>query len=109
VKLSGGQRQRIALARALILDRPIIIIDDGLSAVDMKTEHAIIRSIASYLKDKTCISISHRVAPLVEAREILVMDEGSIVARGTHTDLLKINEFYRTIYTHQSIAQEQKR
>ena len=108
VKLSGGQRQRIALARALILDRPIIIIDDGLSAVDMKTEHTIIRSIAPYLKDKICIIISHRVAPLVEAREILVMDEGSVVARGTHTDLLKINEFYRTIYTHQSIAQEQK-
>lgn len=109
VKLSGGQRQRIALARALILDRPIIIIDDGLSAVDMKTEHAIIRSIAPYLKNKTCIIISHRVAPLVEARDILVMAEGSVVARGTHKDLLRTNKFYRTIYTHQSIAQEQKR
>ena len=109
VKLSGGQRQRIALARALILDRPIIIIDDGLSAVDMKTEHAIIRSIAPYLKNKTCIIISHRVAPLVEARNIVVMDEGSIVAQGTHQDLLITNKFYRTIYTHQSIAQEPKR
>lgn len=106
VKLSGGQRQRIALARALLLDRPIIIIDDGLSAVDMKTEHAIIRSIASYLKDRICITVSHRVAPLVDAREILVMDKGNIVARGKHGDLINKNEFYTTIYTHQATAKE---
>lgn len=106
VKLSGGQRQRIALARALILDRPVIIIDDGLSAVDMKTEHAIIQSIASYLKDRMCIIVSHRVAPLVAAREILVMDKGSIVAHGTHQDLLEKSDFYAAIYRHQSIARE---
>jgi len=106
VKLSGGQRQRIALARALILDRPIIIIDDGLSAVDMKTEHAIIRSIAPYLKNKIAVIVSHRVSPLVEAKDILVMDAGRVVARGTHEDLLRTNTFYKTIYTHQSIAQE---
>ena len=60
IKLSGGQRQRIAIARALLLDRPIIIIDDGLSAVDMETEHAIIRSIASYLRGA---HLHHRVSP----------------------------------------------
>lgn len=102
VKLSGGQRQRIALARALILDRDIIIIDDGLSAVDMETEHQIIRSIASYLKGRICIVVSHRVAPLIESGEIFVMDGGRIVARGSHEDLLGTNEFYRTIYTHQN-------
>lgn len=102
VKLSGGQRQRIAIARALLLDRPIIIIDDGLSAVDMETEHAIIRSIASYLKGRTCIVVSHRIAPLAEAQEILVMEHGRIVAKGSHQELLERSSFYATIY-HQQI------
>jgi ATP-binding cassette subfamily B protein len=108
VKLSGGQRQRIALARALILDHPVLIIDDGLSAVDMKTEHAIIEAIASYLKERICIVVSHRVAPLIAAREILVMDKGCIVARGTHQELLKTSDFYATIFSHQAAALEEE-
>lgn len=103
VKLSGGQRQRLAIARALLLNRPVIIIDDGLSAVDMETEHAIIRSIAGYLKGHTCIIVSHRVAPLADAREIIVMDRGRIVARGTHEKLLEQNQFYETIYRQQTM------
>lgn len=102
VKLSGGQRQRLAIARALLLDRPVIIIDDGLSAVDMETEHAIIHSIAYYLKDRTCIVVSHRVAPLAEANEILVMEAGRIVARGSHSELLENSSFYATIYRQQT-------
>ncbi|MCG2748359.1 MAG: ABC transporter ATP-binding protein/permease [Desulfobulbaceae bacterium] len=102
VKLSGGQRQRIALARALLLDRPIIIIDDGLSAVDMETEQAIIRSMASYLQGRTCIVVSHRVAPLADAGEILVMDQGRIAARGNHAFLFANNPFYAKIYTYQT-------
>jgi ATP-binding cassette, subfamily B, multidrug efflux pump len=102
IKLSGGQRQRLAIARALLLDRPIIIIDDGLSAVDMETEHAIILSIASYLKGRTCIIVSHRVAPLADANEILVMDNGRIVDRGPHEELIKRSAFYATIYRHQT-------
>ncbi len=102
VKLSGGQRQRVALARALLLNRPILIIDDGLSAVDMETEHAIILSLASYLKDRTCVIVSHRVAPLAEAREIVVMEEGRIVARGDHGELLERSPFYATIYRRQT-------
>ncbi|MFZ5760503.1 MAG: ABC transporter ATP-binding protein [Thermodesulfobacteriota bacterium] len=104
VKLSGGQRQRIALARALLLDRPIIIIDDGLSAVDMETEHAIIAGIAAMLRGKICLIVSHRVAPLADAGEILVMEQGRIAARGTHHALLADNDFYRTIYRHQTVA-----
>ncbi len=104
VKLSGGQRQRIALARALLLDRSIVIIDDGLSAVDTETEHAILQHIAPYLRGKTCIVISHRVAPLAEADEILVMDKGKIVARGDHQGLLASNGFYRKIYRHQTAS-----
>jgi ATP-binding cassette subfamily B protein len=102
VKLSGGQRQRVAIARALLLDRPIIIIDDGLSAVDMETEHAIIRSIASYLSGRTCIIVSHRVAPLADAHELLVMENGRITHRGTHERLLRESDFYATIYRQQT-------
>ncbi|MFZ2446588.1 MAG: ABC transporter ATP-binding protein [Syntrophobacteraceae bacterium] len=106
VKLSGGQRQRIAIARALLLDRPVIIIDDALSAVDMETEHAIIRSISSYLAGRTCIIVSHRVAPLADATEIVVMDNGRIIDRGPHEELIERNAFYATIYKRQTSGGE---
>jgi len=102
IKISGGQRQRIAIARALLLDRPIILIDDGLSAVDMETEHAIIRSIASYLEGRTCIIVSHRIAPLVDANEIVVMEKGRVTDRGSHVELIERNDFYSSIYRHQT-------
>lgn len=102
VKLSGGQRQRLAIARALLLDRPIVIIDDGLSAVDMETEHAIIQSISSYLEGRTCIVVSHRIAPLADAGEIVVMEQGRIVEKGSHEQLLRRSAFYATIYQQQT-------
>lgn len=102
VKLSGGQRQRIAIARALLLDRPIIMIDDGLSAVDMETEHAIIRSIASYLEGRTCVIVSHRIAPLIDADEIVVMERGRVVDRGSHVELIERSAFYSNIFRHQT-------
>jgi ATP-binding cassette, subfamily B, multidrug efflux pump len=102
IKLSGGQRQRLALARALLLDRSLVIIDDGLSAVDMETEHAIIRSLASYLRGRTCIIVSHRVAPLTEADEIVVMEAGRIVERGSHRQLAARSGFYRNIFEYQT-------
>ncbi len=108
VKLSGGQKQRIALARALLLDRPIVIVDDGLSAVDTETEHIILQQIRSFLQNKTCIVISHRVAPLAEADEIVVMDKGKMVARGDHQSLLENNAFYRQIYLHQTTSKSRK-
>jgi ATP-binding cassette subfamily B protein len=102
IKLSGGQRQRIAIARALLLDRPIIIIDDGLSAVDMETEHEIIGSIASYLKGRTCIIVSHRIAPVADAHRIIVLEEGRIAGEGSHQELIERNAFYASIYHHQT-------
>jgi ATP-binding cassette subfamily B protein len=105
VKLSGGQRQRVAIARALLLDRPILIIDDALSAVDMETEHAIIQSIASYMRGRTCVIVSHRVAPLADAQELVVMERGRIVERGTHERLLEHSAFYSTIYRQQTKEQ----
>lgn len=104
VKLSGGQKQRLAIARALLLKRPILVIDDGLSAVDMETEQKIIQSISRYLKDRTCIIVSHRIMPLVDAREIVVMDEGMIVAKGSHHELLEKSLFYATIYDQQTVC-----
>ena len=106
VKLSGGQRQRIALARALLSDRQVIIVDDGLSAVDIETEHEIIGSIRPFIKDKVCIMVSHRLAPLAQADQILVMDQGKIVALGSHRYLLERNRFYATIYEYQTSRME---
>jgi ATP-binding cassette subfamily B protein len=102
VKLSGGQRQRIALARALLSDRPVIIIDDGLSAVDIETEHEIIRSMRPFIKDRVCIIVSHRLAPLAQADQLIVMEKGKIVTRGDHEYLLRENKFYATIYEYQT-------
>ena len=102
VKLSGGQRQRIALARALLSDRPVIIIDDGLSAVDIETEHEIIRSIRPFTKDMICVAVSHRLAPLAQADRLIVMEKGKIVAQGDHEYLLQENRFYATIYEYQT-------
>jgi len=93
VKLSGGQRQRIALARALLSDRQVIIIDDGLSAVDIETEHEIIRSMRPFIRNRICIIVSHRLAPLAQADQIVVMDQGKIVAQGNHAYLLEENRF----------------
>jgi ATP-binding cassette subfamily B protein len=104
IKLSGGQRQRIAIARALLLSRPVVMIDDGLSAVDMETEHAIIRSIASYLEGRTCIVVSHRIAPLADAGQIVVMEKGRIVDQGPHNELVERNAFYSSIYRHQTLS-----
>ena len=104
IRLSGGQRQRIAIARALLLNRPIVMIDDGLSAVDMETEHEIIRSIASYLEGRTCIIVSHRIAPLADAHEIAVMENGRIVDQGPHNVLLQRNAFYLSIFRRQALS-----
>lgn len=103
VTISGGQRQRIALARALLLNRPVILIDDGLSAVDTQTEHDIIESLKQYFTDRTCIIVSHRLAPLQDADDIIVMDQGRVAARGAHEELMTGSSFYRTIYTHQML------
>ncbi len=99
--LSGGQRQRIGLARTLLMDRPVIIIDDGLSAVDTSTEHTIISNFREWMPDKTCIIVSHRVAPIEDAKTIIVMDNGRISATGNHQKLYKENTYYRTIHDHQ--------
>ena len=87
VQLSGGQRQRIALARALLRDSPVLVLDDPLSAVDAKTEAAILEAIEHQKKRRTVILITHRVAAARRCDRIVVLDEGAIVERGTHDEL----------------------
>jgi ATP-binding cassette subfamily B protein len=103
VNLSGGQRQRIALARALLLDRPLLIIDDSLSAVDLETEQEIIAGLATYLPGRTCLIVSHRIAPLRGAARIMVLEEGRLLAQGNHAELLATSPFYRTMYHQQQM------
>lgn len=102
VMLSGGQRQRMALARALLKPANIIVLDDVLSAVDHETEKLILENLREYASEKAFIIASHRVSAIQWADEILVMNEGQIVDRGTHGDLCDRPGFYRDIYNYQS-------
>lgn len=101
VTLSGGQKQRISIARAMIKDPEIVIFDDCLSAVDARTEKEIIGSLYAYLKHKTAIIITHRVFSLFEFDEIIVLEDGRIVERGTHSNLLLQNGYYAEMYRKQ--------
>jgi ATP-binding cassette subfamily B protein len=94
VKLSGGQRQRLALARALLCDRPVLIIDDALSAIDVETEQQVLGGIVSRLEGRSVLLISHRVNVLRHAERIVLIDEGRIVDQGRHEALLH-HPFYR--------------
>ncbi|WP_440895164.1 ABC transporter ATP-binding protein [Amphibacillus sp. Q70] len=96
--LSGGQRQRISIARALLIDPSILVLDDATSAVDMETEFKIQLALKEVMKDRTTFIIAHRISSLKHADEILVLDEGVIVERGTHEELLKNGGPYQRIY-----------
>lgn len=106
VTLSGGQKQRISIARALLKNAPIIILDDCLSAVDAKTEKTIIANLAGFLEGKTSIIITHRIFSLFSFDKIIVMENGRIAATGTHDELLKTSEYYQYLYEHQQEEKE---
>lgn len=94
VSLSGGQKQRLSLARALMRDAEILILDDCLSAVDAHTEKVIIEHLRSYAKGKTVVMSTHRIAAITQATKILVLTEGKLDAIDTHSELVKSNDFY---------------
>lgn len=102
LSLSGGQRQRVSMARALIKSSPIMIFDDSLSAVDAKTEEKILHTLKTEMKDKTSIIISHRISTIQHADQIIIMEKGQIVERGTHETLLNKNGIYKNMYVQQS-------
>ena len=103
VSLSGGQKQRLAMSRAMILNPDILISDDSLSAVDAKTEFAIIDNLKETRKDKTTIITAHRLSAVVHADLILVMQNGQIIERGTHEDLLALDGWYAQTYQSQQL------
>ena len=103
VSLSGGQKQRLAMSRAMILNPDILILDDSLSAVDAKTEFAIIDNLKETRKDKSTIITAHRLSAVVHADLILVMQNGRIIERGTHEDLLALDGWYAQTYQSQQL------
>lgn len=108
VSLSGGQKQRIAMSRALIMDPDILILDDSLSAVDAKTENLILENLRKERKGKTTIITAHRLSAIVHADLIIVMDNGKIIERGTHYELLAQNGWYKETYSSQQLEEKLK-
>ena len=104
--MSGGQKQRIAISRALLVNPKILILDDALSSVDTDTEERILRWLAGEFSNRTVLLISHRISTVKMADQILVLEKGEIVERGTHEDLLKTEGHYATLYERQLLKEE---
>jgi ATP-binding cassette subfamily B protein len=97
VRLSGGQKQRIAIARAILADRPILLLDEATSALDSNSEQAVQQALEVLMKNRTTIMIAHRLSTVVNADRILVLQQGKIVASGTHTELLANSDLYQQL------------
>jgi ATP-binding cassette, subfamily B, bacterial len=97
VRLSGGQKQRIAIARAILADRPILLLDEATSALDSNSEQVVQKALEVLMANRTTIMIAHRLSTVVNADRILVLQQGKIVASGTHAELLADNELYRQL------------
>ena len=106
ITLSGGQKQRVSIARAVVREPKILILDDALSAVDTKTENTILNSMKKIMQDRTSIIISHRVSSAKLANKIIVLNEGSIVEEGTHESLIEHDGTYRELYEKQMQGDE---
>ena len=107
VTLSGGQKQRVSIARALVKETPVLILDDSLSAVDTRTEREILSHIEGYMKDRTSIMITHKVLSLGGFNKIVVLEEGKIIESGTHNELLEKKGSYFEMYNSQLTNNEQ--
>jgi ATP-binding cassette subfamily B protein len=101
VNFSGGQRQRIAIARAILLNPAILILDDSTSSVDVETETRIQDALENVMKDRTSFIIAQRISTVLTADKIVVIDQGKIAAEGTHSELMKNSKIYQEIYDSQ--------
>ena len=108
VSLSGGQKQRMAMSRALMMNPEILILDDSLSAVDAKTEHLILENLKEERSGKTTIITAHRLSAIVHADLIIVMDNGKIIERGTHDQLIAQDGWYKETYNTQQLEEKMK-
>lgn len=105
VKLSGGQRQRLSIARAIFKDAPILLLDEPTSALDAESEMLVQEAVNRIMKHKTVLVVAHRLSTIIDADEVLVLDNGRIVERGTHAELLVQNGAYTRLYNKQMIKQ----
>jgi ATP-binding cassette subfamily B protein len=106
ITLSGGQKQRTALARAIAIDPKILILDDALSAVDTYTEEEILSRLRDIMRQRTSLIVSHRVSTIRHADQILVLDRGRIVERGTHDELIRGAGLYAELHKKQLLEEE---
>lgn len=106
VSLSGGQKQRISIARSIITNPELMILDDSLSAVDAKTEESILSGLKEKRQKQTTIIAAHRISSVMHAEEIMVVEDGTIVERGTHEQLLKFGGWYKDMYRQQQLEQK---
>lgn len=106
ITLSGGQKQRVSIARALIKNAPILLLDDCLSAVDTETEEAILTNLLHFCKNKTTIIVSHRISSAKNADKIIILDEGEIIQQGTHNQLVEQEGYYKELYLKQLTEKE---
>ncbi|MDD7306317.1 MAG: ABC transporter ATP-binding protein [Peptoniphilaceae bacterium] len=104
ISLSGGQKQRLAIARALIKDPEILILDDSMSAVDANTEKNILENLKNFRKNKTTIIIAHRISQVQDCDNIIVLDDGKIVEEGSHQDLMSYDSWYKKQYYNQILG-----
>ena len=104
--ISGGQKQRLSIARALVKQAPIYIFDDSFSALDFKTDSALRRALKEHTSDSTLFIVTQRIATIKNAEQIIVLDEGRIIGKGTHHELMKSSEVYREIALSQ-LSQEE--
>jgi len=103
VKLSGGQKQRISIARALMKNAPVLILDDALSAVDTDTEERILTRLKALRKDKTTLIIAHRISTIQHADHILVLEDGKAAEYGSHEELMALGGLYRSLWEKQQL------
>ena len=106
ITLSGGQKQRVSIARALIKNPQILLLDDCLSAVDTETEEAILNNLLAFCKDKTTIIVSHRISSAKNADKIIILEEGNIIQQGTHNELVSQDGYYKELYLKQLSEKE---